>query len=434
MFKTLFSTVRNVSFRVIYLLGLRLKPFLIKTLSESHITKIRALKDKMIHSNNRSVNALNHNLYTNLETGINLVGFVRAEIGIGESCRVAAKALQETDISFGIINFSVGNPARMNDLTCSHKEINKPIYNTNLFIINADLIPLAYTHFGELFFKGHYNIGYWAWELPDFPDEWCDSFNYLHEIWVPSNFVLDSVSRKSTIPVIRIPHAIEVNYPENINRESFNLPQNCFLFLSMYDTHSFQQRKNPEAVIEAFKLAFRENDSSIGLVLKVNNPKTNPGEIERLKEKVKGHKNIYLIDEVLDRDKVNGLINSIDCFISLHRSEGFGLILTEAMYLGKPVIATGWSGNVDFMNNMNSCMVDYKLIQVGNDYGPYKAYQVWSDPDIEHASFFMRKLVSDLKWREIIATKGQETILTNFSPKVVGEMIKYRLVRLGLSN
>lgn len=428
--------VKYVVLRGAYVVGLKFKPVLSRVVPDSFKPAFRKLKDRMIKatypSNQVNASPVAAASENNYPTGLNLIGYARAEMGIGESCRIAAKAINTTDIPFGIIDFTVGNSARMMDSSWAHKEVNDPIYNTNLMVINADQTPLAYTHLGHNFFAGRYNIGYWAWELPDFPDEWCDSFNLVQEVWVPSNFVVDSVSKKSRVPVIRIPHAIEVNCPVNVNRRSFNLPENQFLFLSMYDTHSFQARKNPQGAIKSFQMAFDKEDTSVGLVLKVNNAKSYPAEVERLKEYIDGYKNIYLIEEILTRDNVNALINSVDCFVSLHRSEGFGLILAEAMYLGKPVIGTGWSGNIDFMNNMNSCPVNYEMVKVGEDHGPYKAYQVWAEPDIEHAAYYMKMLISDQHWSKKLGDKAMQTIRNEFSPEVVGKAINQRLQILGL--
>lgn len=370
----------------------------------------------------------------NLRKGINIVGYVRGEMGVGESSRMAARAVQTTNIPFGMINFTVGSPSRMQDLSWKHKEIETPEYLVNIFHINADGLQVAYNTLGWRFFNGHYNIGYWHWELPDFPDEWCGSFNLVHEVWVASNFVLDSVSKKSPVPVHRIPPGIQVVCRPNTDRSYFGLPTDRFLFLSMYDIFSTQQRKNPKGVIDAFHKAFG-NNSAVGLVLKINNVYSNPEQVEEvkaLKRYVQGLKNIYIINRTLDRDEVNALIQSVDCFVSLHRSEGFGLGMAEAMYLGKPVIGTNWSGNTDFMHAMNSCPVNYQIVNVGANYGPYKASQVWAEPDLEHAAHFMRKLVSDKAWYDTIAHRGQETILTEFSPPAVGTMIKQRLQTLRL--
>lgn len=387
----------------------------INTLDQRDRSSVKTVQKEMVH-----------------EKGINLVGYARAEMGVGESCRSAARALEASNVPFGIINFEIGNLARMNDMSWVSKEIEKPRYNVNIFHINADQMPIVYVNLGKEVFEGRYNIGYWHWELPDFPDEWKDSFKLVNEIWVPSRFIVDSISAKSPVPVVRIPHSIELRCPEGVGREQFGLPKTPFLFLSMYDTHSFQARKNPNAVIDAFKKAFDSVDNNVGLVIKVNNSRSNPQEIELLLERIKGYSNIYLIQETLSREHVNALLNVTDCFVSLHRSEGFGLGLAEAMFLGKPVIGTNWSANVDFMNSKNSCVVDYQLVRLGADYGPYKSYQVWADPDIEHAAHFMKKLTSDQQYYKQIALKGQETIRTDYSPKAVGEMAKKRLMQLGL--
>lgn len=414
--------------RYLYLIAYRFRPVLAKITPKTLKSLFKSFENQLINSNQVSDSLVDDKL----ECGINLIGYARAEMGIGESCRIAANAIQKTKIPFGIINITVGNPARMSDVSWVFKEMKEPQYKVNIFHVNAEQIPLVYLHHGASLFNRHFNVGYWAWELCDFPDEWCNSFKYLHEIWVPSNFVLESISKKSPVPVVRIPHSVEVKLIDDINREFFNLPDKAFLFLSMYDTHSQKERKNPEGAIDAFKLAFGQDDVSVGLVLKINHPKTTPQEIEQLKKKVAGYKNIYLIDKSMTRSEVNSLINCSDCFVSLHRSEGFGLGMAEAMYLGKPVIGTNWSGNVDFMDTENSCVVDYTLKQIGRDYGPYKANQYWAEPDIQQAAEFMQKLVVDKNWCADIARRGQETIRNDFSPEVIGKMVERRLLQLGL--
>ncbi|PKG22798.1 glycosyl transferase family 1 [Niallia nealsonii] len=366
-----------------------------------------------------------------LVKGVNLIGYARAEIGVGEACRMTAKSLSTTKIPFGIINYTQEG-LKEEDLSWARKEINELAYYTNVIQINADSIPDVYNHYGEHSFENHYNIGYWAWELMDFPNKWSNRFNFVDEVWAPSHFVKDSIQKKTNKPVVRIPHAISLERSTTFGREHFNLPKNCFLFLTMYDSRSYQQRKNPWGAIEAFLKAFPKNNLSVGLVLKVNNVETFPSELHKLQEAIKGLNNIYLITKPLRRSEVNSLINVCDSFISLHRSEGFGMVLAESMYLGKPVIGTDWSGNTDFMSSENSCTVHYKLVKIGNDYGPYSHNQLWADPDIEHASYYMKKIINDSSWSDLIAQKGQETILTNFSPKTVGRMINHRLLELNL--
>ncbi|WP_229724940.1 glycosyltransferase family 4 protein [Paenibacillus abyssi] len=359
--------------------------------------------------------------------GVNIIGYSRAEMGIGESCRIAAKCFSTTETPFGIVNFTGTNSARMMDTTWIHKEIEKPIYNVNVFHINAEQMTEIYAKYGNDIFDNRYNIGYWHWELQDFPDGWKESFSLVNEVWVPSTFVADAIAMKSPVPVVKIPHGIEVRIEEERNRSYFGLPEQAFLFLTMYDLKSYQERKNPKASIEAFKQAFSPDNESVGLVIKVNSAKGDSEEMRILSDLIANYKNIYLIRETLTRNDTNSLLSVTDCYVSLHRSEGFGLGLAEAMYLGKPVIGTNWSSNTDFMDHNNSCPVNYKLIRLGVNHGPYESHQYWADPDVEHASQYMTRLVNDENYRALIAHNGQVTIRQDYSPGAIGRLIEKRL-------
>ncbi|MFC5447340.1 glycosyltransferase family 4 protein [Paenibacillus aestuarii] len=375
--------------------------------------------------------------YTAAVPGLNLIGYIRTEIGLGEASRLMAKALEAADLPFGIVNFADPGAAldRNEDMSWAHKELNDNPYKVNLFHLNAPNLRAAYDHpfhpLGRDLFHNRFNIGYWAWELPELPETWCNSFELVNEVWAPSQFVVNAVQQKSPHPVIHIPHAVHVANSKAVDRRAFGLPEGPFLFLAMYDTHSLKERMNPQGAIHAFKRAFSAKNRSVGLVIKVNNPQSNPGDIEWLKQQCADYGNIYLIAEILGRQQVDLLLNSTDCFVSLHRSEGFGLVLAEAMHLGKPVIGTNWSGNTDFMNAGNSCPVNYSLVPVGKDIGPYQAHQLWADPDEDHAAAYMRLLVRDPGWRASIAQNGKHTIHAEYSPAVVGQRVRDRLTELG---
>ncbi len=416
--------IKNMVFRVLYRIAVFFKPLVMFLLPSGVRQQVkRLLLKRAFPIDNQSSRRMD----SSFPIGVNLVGYARAEMGIGESCRIAARNLSAVDIPYGIINFTGTNNARMSDLTWSHKEIVQPEFNVNLFHINAEQMMEIYAYYGNSLFNGRYNIGYWHWELPDFPDEWLESFNLVDEVWVPSSFVADSIAMKSPVPVVKIPHSIEVKVVESRNREYFGLPDNTFLFLSMYDVKSYQDRKNPEAAINAFKAAFQPDDMNVGLVIKVNCYKSTLNDLANLDVLKANYENIYLIKETISRNDVNALLSLTDCFVSLHRSEGFGLGLAEAMYLGKPVIGTNWSSNTDFMNHQNSCLVDYELIQVGKDQGPYKAYQKWAEPSVEHAASFMKKLVNDKSYYQTIAVKGEKYIKEYYSPEAIGKLIQQRL-------
>lgn len=416
--------IKKVIYQFTYKLAVLTKPLITRLLSPAFRQRVKRALLKKAYPLEKNQNQSYSN---NLEKGVNLLGYARAEMGIGESCRIAAKSMDAVSIPFGIINFNGTNSARMSDLTWLSKEVEEPKYNINLFHINAEQMMEVYAQYGNSLFQNRYNIGFWHWELPDFPDEWLEAFELVDEIWVPSTFVADSIALKSPVPVVKIPHSIQVSINEVRNREFFGLPDGVFLFLSMYDVKSYQERKNPKAVIKAFKAAFEPDDRTVGLVLKVNSYNSGKAELDELMELTSDYKNIYLIKDTISRNDINALISVIDCFVSLHRSEGFGLGLAEAMYLGKPVIGTNWSSNTDFMNSFNSCPVNFKLVQVGQDHGPYRAYQMWADPDISHASLYMRRLVSDISYYKHIADSGMQYIRTKYSPIEVGELVGRRL-------
>ena len=363
-----------------------------------------------------------------LQRGVNLIGYTRAEMGIGEGARSDARALDAAKEPFGIISFSSGNPSRMTDLSWQHKEIDTAPYDITLLHINPDHAIQAITELPSSHFDGRYCIGYWAWELPEIPAEWEKSFKYFDEIWVPSNFVQNAVAMKSPVPVVTIPHSIEVTTDDSLTRASLDLPENAFLFLVMFDTYSRQERKNPYGAIEAFRNAFAPDDMSARLVIKVNN--ATPDAMRALREKIGSHQNIFMLDKVYSRTEVNGLIANCDCFVSLHRSEGFGLGPAEAMALGKAIMATNWSGNTDYMRPDNSIGINYRLVTIEQDYGPYKKGQVWAEPDLEQAAQAMRELASNKELAERLGRNAKKSIESMFSPAAVGTMMQKRLTAI----
>lgn len=357
--------------------------------------------------------------------GVNLVGYIRAEMGLGEGARGDAKALTAINEPFGVINFEAGSLARMGDRSLRHKETVQPIYDINLLHINADFIGLAHEQLSKEFFQNRYNIGYWAWELPDFPDEWRASFDMVDEVWVPSSFVHQAVSPKATVPVTVIPHVVEINPDKEISRAYFQLPEDRFLFLTMCDMESVPKRKNSMGAIEAFQKVFSPTDDHVGLVIKINNILNRSTKM--IRKQIQGYGNIYLIERVLSRKEVSSLIAVTDSFVSLHRAEGFGLGPAEAMSLGKAAILTGWSGNTDYMTEDNCIGIDYKLVKLGRDYGFYKSHQTWAEPDINQASQAMKRLVDEPEWGREMGRKAQMTIQKHFSAISVGQKMKKRI-------
>ncbi len=360
------------------------------------------------------------------QPGVNVVGYVQNDSGVGQSSRLCARSCAAVDLPHTLFDFREALAPHVAGAESVPRPDIETAHRINILHVNADQVTVMRNVLGDRFLDRRYNIGVWHWELGRFPDEWLESFEPLDEIWAPSRFVLDSVSPKSPIPVVHMPHGIGFEVSPDLSRKAFGLPDDRFLFLMMYDMLSFQSRKNPEAVVEAFARAFPDSRRA-GLVIKVMNSEANPEARARLTERLSAIPGTFLIDRTLSRQEVYDLEAACDSYVSLHRSEGWGMNLAESMFLGKPVIGTNWSGNTDFMSPANSCAVDYRLVALEKDEGPYHRGELWADPDVEHASFFMKKLVADPAWRGGIARAGQATLQKEFSFEAAGRRYKQRL-------
>ena len=245
----------------------------------------------------------------------------------------------------------------------------------------------------EDLFDRRYNIGAWAWELQRFPARWYDRFAYYDEIWVGSSFIASAIAPISPIPVIRIPPVMAPSMEGLVtaDRVGWRRRPDEFLFLFMFDVHSHLPRKNPLAIIEAFRRAFRPSEP-VRLILKCVNAESDPAGFRTLVDRASGAA-IDIHSGYVSAEALRGLMSSCDAYVSLHRSEGIGLTIADAMGLGKPVIATGWSGNTDFMDVSNAFPVGYRLVALEENVGPYHAGEVWAEPSVEHAAELMRFVV-----------------------------------------
>jgi glycosyltransferase involved in cell wall biosynthesis len=352
--------------------------------------------------------------------GLNIVGYVQRATGVGESARLCERSCEVAGLASQVI-----------DVDRPDGGVPSALYRASIYHINADQLHEVSNQFPKVFESSAYNIGCWHWELPEFPDAWIPSANLLNEIWAPSAFIQSSVSRKVAIPVVHMSHGVEVSEVETCTPQELGVPAGCFTFLCMFDFGSVMQRKNPFAAVEAFRRAFPAG-SAAALLLKTSNGSSWPEDHAELRERVHGMRDVYLADGTLSRARVNGLLAATDAVVSLHRSEGFGLILAEAMSLGKPVVATGWSGNMDFMTPTNSCPVGFDIVALDRTHRAYEMGQHWAEPDVEHAAALMRRLFDDAAWRGRIGAAAEQTIRTRFSPAAAGMRYIQRLHSLGL--
>jgi O-antigen biosynthesis protein len=359
-----------------------------------------------------------------LKFGVNFSAYFKGEFGVAESSRSITKALQYAGIPH-VLNNLTATAHRNEDATLTNFSDEYP-YKINLVNVNAAEIPHFYSNHGPGFFHDRYNIAVWFWEMSTFPQEWIENSKYFDEIWVYTNFVANSIRNIVSKPVIKITPTIFLDENKLVNdKKKFGLRDDYFTFLYIFDFHSVLERKNPYAAISAFEKAFRKNDNAV-LVLKYVNAKHYPNEEQELLRKCEGI-NVKIINNHMDKTDLQSLMMSSDCYISLHRSEGFGYTIADAMYLGKPVIVTPYGGNTDFTNTTNSFLVKYKLIELDRDFGPYKKGNVWADPDIEDAAYLMRYVYENREFAKEMGERGSQFIRSYFNSKVTGNDILLRL-------
>jgi SAM-dependent methyltransferase/glycosyltransferase involved in cell wall biosynthesis len=355
--------------------------------------------------------------------GVNLVGYVNSEKGMGEAVRADIRSLKASGLPFVINNFvDLGG---LNLEAVAERLSSGSPHPVNIFHLNADQVTLLQRERRHQF-TGRYNVGYWTWELSKFPKRWKSSFKPFDEIWVPSSFVAEAVRKISPIPVICVPHSVAIDEVDELPvRSRYGLAESSFLFLYFFDFHSEIERKNPLGLIQAFRKAFAPEDDA-ELFIKCAHVEYDRAGFERLKEAGEGAR-VVVQELVLPRRLINALLNSASCYVSLHRSEGFGFTMAESMALGKPVIATGYSGNMDFMNDQNSFLVRYRMKKLAATHGPYDKGNEWADPELDHAAELMRFVYEKRDQAAAVAQRGREDVLNALSPAAVGKIMRGRL-------
>ena len=361
---------------------------------------------------------------------VSVSGYLRDESGWGASARGYIRALRCLGVATRLQDFSALTSNRSGDRTILSGDALAD-WDVNLMCIDAGQHFAVLSHADDHLLDRRYNIGAWAWELPRFPDRWYDRFAYYDEIWVGSSFIASAIGPISPIPVIRIPPVMTPVVPaahDQTPREWKRHPDE-FLFLFMFDVHSHMARKNPLAVIEAFRQAFRPSEP-VRLILKCVNANSDPSGFAALRNRAAGAA-IEIHDGYIRSEEVRGLMSSCDAYVSLHRSEGIGLTIAEAMALGKPVIATGWSGNTDFMDVSNAFPVDYRLVNIEENVGPYLEGETWAEPSLEHAAALMRFVVDHPEQARARGEAARQTIQRDYSEEAIARLIRQRLDVIG---
>ncbi len=359
-----------------------------------------------------------------LPFGVNLFGHVRARLGVGEDVRMAALSLADAGIPYVIQDVAAGSIAPEENGFEDRISASMP-YAINLFCMTGMETVATVLKHGRGRFLDHLNIGFWPWELPEWPDFWQHAYGFVDEVWASTRFAEQAFRANAPIPVSQMPMAVTVDATEGLRREDFGLPEGRFLFAFAFDGLSSFRRKNPWGCIEAFQQAFPDPTLPVGLVLKGLRVEDHP-EWHKLQTAARADPRIHLLTGSYPRGALLDLFRSTDCFVSLHRSEGFGRNIAEAMLLGKPVIATAFSGNTDFTTPATSLPVPYREVTLANGDYPFGTGQVWAEPDLAAAALLMRQVFADEALRVRISAAGQSFVASAYAPGVVGE--KYRSI------
>ncbi len=302
-----------------------------------------------------------------------------------------------------------------------------PITITN--VAPAPHFQDAYERAGLLRRDSVYRVAYWAWELDEIPEAWLQLAPSIDEIWAPSAFVAEAFRKRMPVPVFEMLPGLRHGEIAPITRSSLGIAEENYVFLFVFDMSSQMERKNPLAVIRAYRAAFAGR-RDVTLVLKISRGASKPHELAVITQAA-NEAGALVVDAVVSHAEAYGFIEMCDCFVSLHRSEGFGLCLAEAMLLGKPVIATNYSGNLAFMHTSNSLLVDYRLIALNEDFPPYPRGNHWADPSLDHAVAHLRFCYENRSASAAIGAVGQGEIREKFSLEAMGQRMAARLAQIG---
>jgi glycosyltransferase involved in cell wall biosynthesis len=358
---------------------------------------------------------------------VTIVGFHGAVHGLGEGARMLARGFADAGLPVRAIDLSadVGFPV---DLPATFPPPSTTERGVVISHINPpELLRWARDTEGRPL-EGRRHIGYWAWELEDAPPEWAQAFDLVDEVWTPSAFAADAIRKiaPAHLMVSPAPYPIYLNPRPVGDRARFALPENHVVVLMAFDLRSTAQRKNPQAALNAFRRALATSGAQALLVCKIVGADLYPETLAELAASVTDDASIRLMTDSLSADDMALLTASVDVVLSLHRSEGYGLLLAEAIWLGKPTLATGWSSTVEFMDPASSQLVDFTLIPVEGDGAIYREGR-WADADVEDAATKLARMLSDDAWRHKLAAATARNNHVSFDRDAWQKLIRDRL-------
>lgn len=370
--------------------------------------------------------------------GVNVLADLRATTGISEAARRHSLALLDAGVDLTFTEFNSRAPYRSVPVPERISELRRgKDHPVDLWMLNLNEFHLVPDDALD-----RYTIALWAWEMPEIVDETIAQLKRLDELWVVSSFVADAFRTVTEAPITVIPNVVPDLSGAEPDRARFNLPADGPLVLFSFSASSSDGRKNPWGVIDAFRRAFTpaERGRRAHLVIKAVDLADHPEMAAHLAEAVAGV-NGTLIGEDLSRVDMNSLLATCDVYISLHRSEGFGLGMAEAMSLGKPVVATAYGGNTDFMPPGAAALIGYSMREVhdrdhrfGAQFSQwYRPGQIWAEPNVDQAARWLRRLADDQRLRQRMGRRAATAISETCSAEAVGAAMARRLAQIELS-
>jgi glycosyltransferase involved in cell wall biosynthesis len=365
-----------------------------------------------------------------LPLGVNVAGYLDATLGLGTAARNVVDALRAAGVSVAPLVIASDAPR---ELDPAHPPVaaEEPVHPVTIVCVNPDGMEGARDQLGDAAFADRHVIGMWWWEVDVMPQRWMRAFDLVDEVWVGSSFVADALAAISPVPVVHVPLPVPRPVAAPAGRSELGLPEDTFLFGFVYDYRSVAARKNPLGLVQAFRRAFDGSRSGddVGLVLKTLDG-AGSDEHAAVVAAADGDPRIMFVDANMPAAEKNALIRELDCYVSLHRSEGFGLTIAEAMILGTPVIATDYGGSRDFATAFNALLVDHRPVPIGPGSEPYPADATWAEPDLGHAAALMREAVDDHEAMHVRAMRARSDLAEHHAPEAAGRAMADRLARV----
>jgi glycosyltransferase involved in cell wall biosynthesis len=360
--------------------------------------------------------------------GVLFIGYAEAGLGLGESFRNLVAAIAGTSTRFAIYPFNINVESRHIGPYMEHCYDRNGRYDINVIEMATDQLPFLYQELGSRCARPAYNILRTYWELPTAPKTWARMLECIDEIWAPNQFVATAFKHIFNGPIVIIPPCVRVDRNRSFARDHFRMEEDRFYFIFTFDHFSFAERKNPLGILRVFLSAFPDPSEKVGLVIKSTGLKEQNATVRaKIAQAATRDSRIIIIDDTLRRDEILSLIAQSDCYVSLHRSEGFGLGMAEALALGKPVVGTDYSGSTDFLSLETGFPVPYSIRPLVQGEYIEGEGQSWAEPDERAAVQILRCLRSDPAEAIRRAKAGQAFIEARYSIQNVGNLAAARL-------